>query len=207
MLIGEKLMLLALDRSGKVHSSCHGILDYGLAASFLMELHGQKALKDTAQGLKVMDVTPEHHLCRDLMQCMKKGTPRKTPYWLFTWGDISLRNTVLENLVQQDIIEISQRTLYSLLTFSRYRWKNTKPWLMAHEEIRDVLRGDVKEREAQALFCLVTATHLLQHIVPTTAQERGYRMYRDILSRNPFWQEIVGYLKQKEVAWQTIVPN
>jgi len=170
--IPEKLLLLALDdEKGRVVAAGGTALPFGLAGAVLVELERRGRIEVDKRQVLVVDARPTGDPILDnaLLNLSGSRKVRKPGDWLFQHNKLapSLRERLLERLVQAGILRRETHEFLWVFHFQRYPTEEDRPERVVRETLRAILfDGRTPAPEDAALLCLVHACNLAREVFP-----------------------------------------
>jgi Golgi phosphoprotein 3 len=168
----EELLLLSLhDEKGSVASSGSMALPFALAGAVVMELQRNGRIDVDKKRLVLADAAPtgDEMLDQAMENIGGSAKVRAPKYWISRPDRLvpSLRDRLLESLVEKNILQREEHRFLWLIPFDRYPEMDGRAEDDIRRRLRNVILEDVEPDERTALLlCLVHACDLAGEVFP-----------------------------------------
>lgn len=175
--LAEALLLVAIDDdANRVPSTQSFKLDYGLAGALLLDLLLIGRLRLTADRIAMADAAPTGNtVLDDAVNTIGDATkPRDAKYWVNRLAGDHLRNRVVNELEQRQIVRREEHRVLWLFPADRFPTQDPAPEKRLRARLRAVLLdGQAPEPRDTALVALLKTCDLLGVVLSHAERQRA----------------------------------
>jgi Golgi phosphoprotein 3 len=182
--LAEELLLLAIDdESNRVPMAQSSKLDYVLAGAVLMDLLLTDRLRFADGKLAVADASPTGDAVLDdaLTKLERSAKPRSPQHWVNRLAGDHLRDRVIDELVQRQIVRREEHHILGIFPANRFPTEDPTPEQAVRARLRAVLlEGREPEPRDAALVALLKAGDLLGAVLSKEERHRAGERVKEL---------------------------
>ena len=194
----EAIMLISLDDEKGNFTAAGGYINYAFAAALVMDLilEERAELRDDYLHLTTNAITESRALNQYIDDIRKRKKELKIKDWLHLLVTSSkYRNLCVDRLVQQGILQRTEKKVLWVFTLDRYPMLNGKPEKNLRERLRALMleeqAGEPTEKE-RMLLGIVHHCHLYPGLLPEKQDRKTAKARLEILTSEGAMQSHLG---------------